>query len=183
MLPELVEIGRDGKPGHLLVHVQHLLVCLLGNVTEGAERLTDTLLKGFPRIGDLLLQDVGKFNELLIAEWLALHQGYQGDADGALLYHKARILGHSAYAGDHFVPLTVHPLEHGVPALGIVLALEGLVEGGPHLADETFHGLLELAALARRERYGIGPGRVLEVVDIAPIRRCGSAGGELADKI
>ncbi|KAF5031210.1 hypothetical protein DSECCO2_630080 [anaerobic digester metagenome] len=142
---------------------------LLGQTPQGRAHLfQEPVALGLERFLELRVQAL----EFLVGNDLALEQRIEGEA--ALVVHEQAVaLGLGAL---------LHLVEHGL-AVGVVAAqqrlLLGLVglalEAGRNLLAHVGHGLgqgdLEALALAGRQGHGARPVRVVEIVDVEPVRR------------
>ncbi len=171
LLLEVIDEVAHGKERHVLVELLEVVINLAVKGTQlshGAAKLLGHLLTlllyGIPLFG-------GKAEEFLLAQRFSVHHGDDQQAHGRALYDKSLLLRLDVKVLKEALALRFGLPHRGVALVGIVLALKRLGEHPLRLGDKGGHLLLKHCPRPGGKRKGLWFILILEVVDIAPVRR------------
>ncbi len=162
---QLVEAGGRGRFDALF-----LLQC--------RAQLRHELLAPLQDAGPLFLLQRG---ERLVVHRLVVDQRHQEEAGGIALEQEAGGARLRRKLRKHGVAMPLDRPQDLVAAADEVVGLEGARDALLCLRDHVLHRHAELGALAGREAQRVGPVRLVEVVNVAPVVRRQSAAGVVLD--
>ena len=164
---ELAHRGGRDVPDEVLVDGARVAL----ELSQLAERRLDAFLETFSSGLDGVPLRLRERHELGTAEGLPARGGGDRESSWALEDDESGFPGRFLQ-GDHLDLLATPQLVHDVGLLALeLLALEGAGQPGPAFLDDPGHLRRELPGAAGGKLQGGGPVRIVEVEDVAVVRR------------
>lgn len=170
LLANLVDELIDRHASHFFVQLPDSLSKIPLLLWDGAEYVLQLLLELLDGGFEFFAAIIRHLLELIGRDHLPVLHGSEGESGGSANECEASLLSPLAQSLELGSVLLLKLLLDHLPSGLILLALERARQRTGQLVGEPFHFLFERTAHAGRKLQGPGFGRLLEVIDVAPVR-------------
>ncbi len=170
-LADLLDQMLDGQPRHLAVDIAQPVAMFAFPARNLAQRCLEFFLQLLQVVPGLVPLRGRQRLELLRAEHLTLAQRRQGEAERGAHQRDAALACLLLDRLERLFLAVLEFLSQGFAPIAVVFGLEGALDCRAQVLGQPLHVLGQRMRASRRKPQHLGPSRILEIIDVAPVVR------------